>query len=202
MSYSITKCAIVILAAGQSTRFGSPKQLLRFNGKSLLQNAVDAALQTNLPVIIVVGANSNLMKNELKGLSIMIEENKTWREGMSTSLHYGLTAARNLNKDIEGIIFMVSDQPFVSVSLLNNLCKLQQQCNTPIVACSYAEKLGTPVLFHKIFFEELMSLRGDTGARKLIEKYKKLTSSVPFPEGVIDIDTREDYNALLRNGND
>ncbi len=69
----------------------------------------------------------------------------------------------------------------------------------PIAASGYAGTIGTPVLFHKIFFDELMKLQGDAGARKLIDKYKDQATVVSFPEGVIDIDTVEDYEALLRN---
>jgi molybdenum cofactor cytidylyltransferase len=199
MQYKIHKPAIVILAAGQSSRLGSPKQLLRFNEKSLLQHCVEEALQTNIPVIMVVGANSQLIKYELKNLRITIAENKRWQEGMSTSLQCGLMAAKNLNNEIDGIIFMVSDQPFVSATLLNNLLRAQNENSLPIAACGYAGRLGTPVLFHKYFFDELIDLQGDSGAKKLIEKNKNLATEVSFPEGVIDIDTVEDYKDLLQN---
>jgi len=199
MQYKIHKPGIVILAAGQSSRLGSPKQLLRFNEKSLLQHCVEEALQTNIPVIVVVGANSQLIKYELKDLHITIAENRRWQEGMSTSLQCGLMAAKNINNEIDGIIFMVSDQPFVSVMLLNNLLRAQNENSLPIAACGYAGRLGTPVLFHKYFFDALMDLQGDSGAKKLIEKNKNLATEVSFPEGVIDIDTVEDYKDLLQN---
>ena len=199
MQYTISKCAVVILAAGQSSRLGSPKQLLQFNGKSLLQHSVEEALQTHLPVIVVVGAKSRLIKDALKEFNVSIAENNRWHEGMSTSLQCGLAAAKNLKDEIDGIIFMVSDQPFVSITLLSNLLKAQNENSLPIVASGYAGRLGTPVLFHKFFFDELMNLQGDMGARKLIEKYKNLTSSVSFPDGTIDIDTAEDYDELLQN---
>ena len=199
MQYTISKCAVVILAAGQSSRLGSPKQLLQFNGKSLLQHSVEEALQTHLPVIVVVGAKSQLIKDALKEFNVSIAENNRWHEGMSTSLQCGLAAAKNLKDEIDGIIFMVSDQPFVSITLLSNLLKAQNENSLPIVASGYAGRLGTPVLFHKFFFDELMNLQGDMGARKLIEKYKNLTSTVSFPEGTIDIDTAEDYDELLQN---
>jgi molybdenum cofactor cytidylyltransferase len=199
MQYKIHKPAIVILAAGQSSRLGSPKQLLRFNEKSLLQHCVEEALQTNIPVIMVVGANSQLIKYELKNLHITIAENKRWQEGMSTSLQCGLMAAKNLNNETDGIIFMVSDQPFVSATLLNNLLRAQNENSLPIAACGYAGRLGTPVLFHKYFFDELIDLQGDSGAKKLIEKNKNLATEVSFPKGVIDIDTVEDYKDLLQN---
>lgn len=197
--YKVNECAIVILAAGQSNRFGRPKQLLQFNGKSFLQHSVDEALQTHLPVIVVVGANSELVKVELKNPELTITENKSWHDGMSTSLHCGISAIQNLTNEIDGIIFMVSDQPFVSTTLLTNLLRVQNENGLPIVASGYAGTLGIPVLFHKFFFDELMALQGDTGARKLIVKYKNLTTVISFPEGAIDIDTVEDYNALLQN---
>ncbi len=199
IQYKITKCVIVILAAGQSSRLGSPKQLLQFNGKSLLQHCVEEALQTNLPVIVVVGANSQVIRHELKDINVTIAENKRWHEGMAGSLHLGLTEAKNLKDEIDGIIFMVSDQPFVSATLLTSLLRAQNESNLLLAASGYAGRLGTPVLFHKFFFDELMNLQGDTGARILIEKNKNLATEVSFPEGVIDIDTLEDYNALLQN---
>lgn len=199
IQYKVSKCAIAILAAGQSSRLGSSKQLLQFNGKSFLQRCVEEALQTNLPVIVVVGANSQVISNELKDLNVTITENKNWREGMAGSLHSGLMAAKNLKSEIDGIIFMVSDQPFVTATLLTNLLKAQNESSLPIAGSGYAGTLGTPVLFHKFFFDELMALQGDTGARKLIEKNKNLATEVSFPEGVIDIDTAEDYNSLLQN---
>ncbi len=199
VQYTISKCAIVILAAGQSSRLGTPKQLLQFNGESLLQHCIKEALQTNFPVIVVVGAKRQVIKRELKDLNITIAKNKKWHDGMSTSLQCGLVAAKNLNDEIDGIIFMVSDQPFVSAALLTNLLKAQNESSLPLAASSYAGRLGTPVLFHKIFFDKLMDLQGDTGARKLIEQNKNLATEVSFPEGVIDIDTAEDYKTLLQN---
>jgi len=156
------------------------------------------AMQTMLPLIVVIGANKVVIKNELNGLDISIAENKKWIEGMSASLHCGLIAAKKLNNSLDGIIFMVSDQPFVSGLLIKNLIEMQQETGLPIVASDYGNGCGVPVLFHKIFFNEIMELTGDTGAKKLIEKYKHLAAFVPFPLGNIDIDTVEDYEALLQ----
>jgi len=136
----------------------------------------------------------------LKDFDLEVVENKKWNEGMSTSLRCGLEASIKLIKDVDGIIFMVSDQPFVSTLLLDDLLKTQREKGLPIIASDYGGVLGTPVLFHKIFFEELMNLQGDTGAKKLIEDHKSLIASVSFPKGNIDIDTMEDYDALLQNG--
>ena len=196
MKYEIKNCVIVILAAGKSERFGSPKQLIHYRSKSLLLHSVSEAGQATLPLIVVIGANKSLVENELKGQHVLIAENNKWKEGMSSSLHRGLLAAKGLNDSVDAIIFMVSDQPFVSGLLIKNLIETQQKTGLPIVASDYGNGCGVPVLFHKIFFDEILELTGDTGAKKLIEKYKHLAAFVPFPLGKIDIDTIEDYQTL------
>lgn len=199
MHYTVEQCSIIVLAAGMSSRLGSPKQLLNYKGKSLLQHSVHEAMQTTMrPIVVVIGANKEIIKKELRGLDVEVAENERWAQGMSGSLHCGLAAAKKVNKHFDGIIFMVSDQPFVSVSLLNNLLKTQQETGLPMIASDYGDKLGTPVLFHKSFFSELMKLSGDAGARKLIEQNPDMVATVAFLKGNIDIDTKEDYEALLQ----
>lgn len=196
-SYSIKKCAIVVLAAGKSSRLGSPKQLLVYKGKSLVLYAVEIALQTGLrPVIVVVGANAEVIKNELKGEQVQVVENEGWKEGMASSLRSGLTIAQQSEFHPDGVIFMVCDQPHVSVSLLGELVRVQAETGLPMVASSYEGHLGTPALFHKSLFAELMELKGEAGARKLIKRHENLVASVPFPKGIVDIDTMADYEAL------
>ena len=197
--YTIEHCAIVLLAAGESSRLGSPKQLLVYKGKSLLQHAVNVALQTTMrPAIVVVGANSDAVKNEMEEMDVEVVENKGWREGMASSLRCGLAAVQKKNIDADGIIFMVCDQPFIIPALLDSLLLQQKATGLPIVASNYENKLGTPALFHKSFFAELMKLSGDTGAGMLIKNNQEQVSSVVFPKGIIDIDTKTDYEALLQ----
>ncbi|MDP4264591.1 MAG: nucleotidyltransferase family protein [Bacteroidota bacterium] len=199
MRYTVEHCAIVILAAGKSSRLGSPKQLLAYRGKSLLQHAVTTALQTTMrPVVVVVGANSNLVKKEMEGMQVEIAYNEGWQEGMASSLRCGLAAVQKMSDLTDGIIFMVCDQPYVTQSLLEGLLQAQHETGLPIVASSYEDKLGTPVLWHKTFFAELMELKGDTGARKLIKQHEDLVTTVAFPKGIIDIDTKKDYEGLLQ----
>ena len=198
MHHTVEQCAIVMLAAGMSSRMGSPKQLLAYNGKSLLQYLAEEALQTNLrPVVIVIGANSDAIKKQIWGMKAEIVENNGWQEGIASSLRYGLAAVQKLKPDADGIIFMVCDQPYVTKSLLNSLLLVQHETGLPIVASGYEDNLGTPALFHKSFFAELMALKGDTGARKLIKLNENLVATVAFPKGIIDIDTKTDYEATL-----
>lgn len=199
MQYTVKHCAIVVLAAGRSSRLGSPKQLLNYQGKSLLQHAVEVALETTMrPVIVVIGFNSNLMKEKLEGMNVEVVENERWQEGMSSSLHCGIVVVEKISADIDGIIFMVCDQPHINKSLLESLLGEQHKKAMPIVASNYDNTLGTPALFHKNLFNELMELKGDTGAGKLIKLHEDLVATVAFPKGIVDIDTREDYESLLQ----
>ena len=200
MHYTVDHCAIVVLAAGMSSRLGSPKQLLAYQGKSLLQHAVNMALQTTMrPVVIVVGANSDLVKKEIEGMEVVVVNNLAWQEGMASSLRCGLAAVQKMNGDANGIIFMVCDQPYVSTSLLNDLINKQRETGKPIVASNYGEAIGPPVLFYENIFQELLQLKGDTGARKIIQQHGDEVAAVLFPKGRIDIDTLADYDALQKD---
>ncbi|MBU7577888.1 MAG: nucleotidyltransferase family protein [Flavihumibacter sp.] len=192
-------CAIVILAAGQSSRLGEAKQLLPYKGKSLLVQAVDTAVATGLrPVVVVLGARNEMMKQELTDKEVVIVLNEQWEEGMGSSLRCGLQKAQQVAPETEGVIFMVCDQPYVSPDLLLQLIKTSEVSLKPIVASSYGEQSGTPAFFSNKLFPALLEIKGDTGARKLIKQYAEEVATIPFPEGSIDIDTPSDYQTLLK----
>ena len=189
----------MVLAAGSSSRLGSPKQLLIYKGKSLLKNTVDEALKSGIkPIIIVLGASNNLVEKDLEGLEVIVVKNESWQEGIASSIKLGLAEVQKKEANVDGIIFMVCDQPYVNNLLLNSLLKKQLEAGKPIVASKYGDNLGTPALFHKYFFGELMKLNGDIGARKLIKLNEDLVLPVYFPKGNIDIDTKTDYDVLLQ----
>jgi molybdenum cofactor cytidylyltransferase len=197
MNLKISNIAIVILAAGTSSRLGTPKQLLDYNGKNLLRHAVDTALETECAsVFVVLGANSELLRKELKDKPVTVLENTNWQEGMASSIRYGLEYITGTILRPDSIIFMVCDQPYVSSSLLLSLIEKKQEIKMPIVASSYEDKLGTPALFHRSFFPMLMELTGDKGAGKLIADNLDKVATVAFPKGITDIDTKEDYDLL------
>ena len=156
--YTVEHCAIVVLAAGMSSRLGSPKQLLTYQGKSLIQHTANIALQTTMrPVVVVVGANSEAIKKEIEWMNVEIIENKEWEEGMASSIRFGLNYVQKKDNKVDGIIFMVCDQPFISTKILETLLIKQNKTGLPIVASSYENMIGVPALFHKIFFKELKS---------------------------------------------
>jgi molybdenum cofactor cytidylyltransferase len=186
--------SIIILAAGASTRLGKPKQLLPWEGSTLLQHAVQVAGQLTPKPIVVLGAHVEKLEAVLDPSTITIVHNSDWREGIASSIRLGLQTA--IEQQASQVIFMVCDQPYVSVHLLEELLLAQQKTGKPIVASAYAGTVGIPALFQSAIFPQLLDLEGDTGAKKIIQQNNELTWAVPFPMGHIDIDTGEEFDAL------
>ncbi|KOP38309.1 nucleotidyltransferase family protein [Flavobacterium sp. WLB] len=192
------KTAIIILAAGNSSRLGRPKQLLEYKDSTLLKNTISEALKVpNSFTIVVTGANHNEVQKELNTTEINICFNPEWENGMSSSIVKGLNELLLLKPDCDECIFAVCDQPFVTNLVFENLISEYHKTKKGIIASAYSETLGTPVLFHRKYFNELLELSGQEGAKKIIKKYLEDTVSVPFVKGNIDIDTEEDYNKLI-----
>jgi len=170
---------IIILAAGNSTRLGRPKQLVSYGDQTLIQHAVSAALSTPTDLVII--------------------ENKDWQQGLASSVRAGVSALLKSHPSIDGAILMVCDQPFVTSSILSQLIEKHKATEKEIIASEYENTLGTPAFFHKSQFKKLLALFGDSGAKKLINKHPELVDKVAFPEGIIDIDTEEDVAKLIKH---
>lgn len=148
------------------------------------------------PVIVVLGANAPLLEKEIEEKKVHIVVNKEWQEGMASSIRCGLNTLLHIAPSSGAAILMVCDQPFVSASLLNELISTQKNTGKQIVASQYQDTVGPPALFDKMIFPELMELKGDAGARKIVERHRNETTTVLFTGGNIDIDTEADYKAL------
>jgi molybdenum cofactor cytidylyltransferase len=188
----------VILAAGGSVRMGEPKQILQFQGKSLIRRITETALTViPQPVVVVLGAYANKVGSELAGLSVHPVINTGWATGIASSIRMGLLNVLEISPNLESVLLMVCDQPHIQSNLLTNMIQLRSQNHHPIVACAYDNTIGTPAIFSKTCFPELMKLKEHEGARKLIQEHPAWIGSLPFPEGGIDIDTLQDYSNLL-----
>ncbi len=192
-------CGLVLLAAGSSSRFGKPKQLLPYKGKSLIKHLADTALEAIDIVVVVTGSNAQRVEAELVDLPVKLFQNKDWEQGMATSIRGGLSTLLKLAPSTDSVIFMVCDQPFVSASLLREIIAKKAETNNLIIASGYGDTLGIPALFGKSLFPDLLNLKGDAGAKKIIKENGGSVSVVSFPLGDIDIDTEEDYKTLLQN---
>jgi molybdenum cofactor cytidylyltransferase len=188
---------IIILAAGSSTRLGQPKQLLEFQGTTLVQRVVQIAVNAvKKPVVVVLGSNCSLIHAQITHLPVHIVYNPDWSTGMTSSIRKGLLAMQHFSPDTDGVIFAVCDQPYITPDLFLEMIAVGSKSQKPIVACLYNNILGTPVLFKKEYFDVLLALKDNEGARKVIQGHPESVESVPFPLGIFDVDTMQDYEAL------
>lgn len=193
------KTGTVILAAGSSTRLGLPKQLLSYNGKTLLQHAIDEAANAGTdPIVVVLGFKADEIVETIKHDNIEIFINAHWEQGMASGIAGGVSKAISLNENLEQLIITVCDQPFVTASLFNELNKVQQETQMHIIASAYADTIGTPVLFTKKYFSQLLELTGEEGAKKILKANIDDVAAVEFSPGEIDIDTVDDYDDLVQ----
>lgn len=189
------KIGVIVLAAGGSSRMGSPKQLLRYRGRSLIRRAAETALETDCDrVVVVLGRDAQQMRDELGSLAVSPIENQNWRDGMGSSIRSGMEALSP--KDLDAVIVMLCDQPFVTASILNNLVTTHRDTGKPIVASTYQNIQGAPAFFSKDLFAELNSLAADEGARRVILKHPQSVAAIIFPQGAFDVDTPHQFELL------
>ena len=187
----------LLLAAGSSSRIGKPKMLLSFNGKTLLQHTIDEVNKLkHSKLLVVTGCYHSLLKEILVQQQIDFIENQHWEEGMGSSIQKGITYILQHYHNVNSVIILVCDQPYISAALLDELIATKKQTNKGIIASEYHDTTGTPVLFDKKYFEQLALLNGQYGAKKLLQQFKDDVTRVVFSLGEVDIDTKEDYENL------
>lgn len=185
--------AAVILAAGASTRFGSAKQLLEFQGEAFVRRAAKAALLSGAnPVIVVLGANASEIRETLEGIDVETVFNEAWPSGLASSIVAGIQCARQMT--VDGVLITLADQPLVDSAALTRLVDAFDR--HPIVASSYAGTIGVPAIFASQYFDDLENLTGDRGAAKWLREHSDLVTAIPLPEAETDIDTQADMNAI------
>lgn len=190
----------VILAAGPSTRMGSPKQLLPFGGRPLLVRAVEAALASPAwPVVVVLGAQAEKIRPVLARLPVLITENPAWAEGMAASIRAGVTTLRQFSRALDGALIALCDQPAFSADTIAQLVAAQQATGRSIVAARYGGRQGAPALFLREHFPTLVALTGEEGARALLNDTPDLVAAVDLPALALDLDTPEDFAAAAKS---
>ena len=197
-----TNEAIVLLAAGNSSRMGTSKQSLDMGGQTLLNHTVQCAISSQIPnVIVVLGAHLAETQNIVKGLPITTVVNPDWSRGMGKSLKLGVTKALEANPMLEGIMILVCDQPKISVTHINEMGRMHIIKRPLAVASAYKGTLGVPVLFDRSVFSDLLKVDDQAGARDVLKKIKSEVISLPFAGGEIDLDTPEDYQSFMQSLN-
>lgn len=196
----LDKIGIIILAAGGSSRLGSSKQLLRDrNGETLIRRICKLALSAHCKnVFCILGANHEVIDSELQDLNVTIAINPAWATGLASSIKAGLEIFNQQHPALEAAIFLVCDQPFVTIELINEIIHQFSTSGKSIIASHYQGIAGTPALFDRSMLPALMNLEGDRGAGKVIKEQMQNVALVQFQEGAFDIDTLKDYELFVR----
>jgi molybdenum cofactor cytidylyltransferase len=154
------KIAAIILAAGASNRMGTPKQLLPWQGRSLLRSITETAIAAHChPIIVVLGAYSVQIKPEVRNLPVQVVDNPEWQMGMGSSISKGIQALLNQDIVVDATILLLCDQPLVSLHTIQQIRSIYETTHQPIVASTYDKTIGVPALFHTKLFPELADLQ-------------------------------------------
>lgn len=184
---------IIVLAAGAAKRFGSAKLVVPIDGVPLVRRAALAALGVGARVIVVTGAHRERVESCIADLRVERVFNANWRSGMGASIASGVAA---LDVRCEAAIIALADQLLVGTAEFEALIAAHARAPARIVAAQFGDVLGPPCLFPRPFFSELAGLRGEPGARTLLQRHVAEVEPLPLPGAAADIDTPADYARL------
>ncbi len=185
--------AAIVLAAGESRRFGQPKQLLPVGDKTMIQHVVDVVLDSPIEqVMVVLGCCAAETGASIAGRPVQVVVNEKWKSGLSSSVRAGLSA---LKPEVGAALFVLADQPGITTEVIAKLVQRYRQTRAPIVVPTHRGQRGNPVLFARSLFAELLKVKGDQGGRQLIAEHEDELEEVEVQTEAIftDIDTADDY---------
>lgn len=191
------KIQVSILAAGNSSRLGQPKQLLSWQKKPLIQYVAEEALKVQLPgvttqVTIITGAYAEPVTQAVQQLPLVVLHNPDWQEGMASSVRMASHYA--IETQADALLFLLTDQPYVTDHLIEQLIvkHLDYTHTDGIVVSDYGSEWGVPLLIGSAHFKPLLQLKGDSGVKPYIKQQQLVMQKVSFLKGLIDIDTDQD----------
>lgn len=185
--------ALVVLAAGRSSRMGAHKLLLPLGDRPVIAHVVGAALASRLrPVVVVLGYEADRMRAALPPGDLVVIENPAFAAGLATSLRAGLAA---IPAGAAGAIVALADQPLLTAAHLDRLADAAETSRAPIVAAGYGGRRGNPVYFARAYFPELLAVTGDEGGRAVIARHAEEVALCELgDEGAgLDVDTPSDF---------
>ena len=193
----------IILAAGASKRMGRPKQLLPVGEFNLVEMVLQEAIQSVLgTVVLVLGYESDAIKRNIRPSlvhhhKLKIIHNSGYKNGMSTSI---ILSLKIVEKEYDQVMFLLSDMPYLSASIINHLIKGYWESGSDLCALKVKKRRSLPVIVSRKYYPDMHRLRGDIGARDLFVKYANEVSFIEAPEAYhdFDLDTPEDYEEYLK----
>lgn len=189
----------VLLAAGTSKRMGKPKQLLLWANKSLIQFQIENILKTTKKLYVILGAYAELIEPHLIKYEIEVIQFKKWKKGMGDSLAFGIRHIEKSNQNLDGVLISLIDQPLVLPSHYLKMRKKFEKGRKQIIASeSNLGWVGVPILFDVCYFEQILSLSGEKGAKIILKKNMDSATLVNAGDKLIDMDTPEIYQKLYR----
>lgn len=198
----IKPTAGIILAAGAATRFGQPKQLLRLKDKYLIEWVLDAAINSRLGrIVLVLGhAHKKILQalgKKAQHAKLQVEVNPNYKKGQSDSLQVGLDTVKN---DFPAVIFLLGDQPMLDSATINTLLAGFWSADKDICVPTYRGARKTPAIFSRRFYNHLMNIKGDIGARQIIDANPDQVSTIEIDDPLCfyDIDTERDFAKLKK----
>ena len=190
--------AILILAAGKSSRMGTTKQLLKIGNKTLLELTIEAAKNSNKTAIFcVLGANVDEILSKIKIPNTEFIINKNYEMGLSSSIVSGIDFIEKHQINFDAVLITLADQPKVDSDFLNEIIEAFENNPDKIIASKYPDKVGVPAIFPKKYFKDLLFLKGDKGAKDLLNSKTENIISV-LSDKLLDIDTQEDYKNYIK----
>ncbi|AUC21192.1 MULTISPECIES: NTP transferase domain-containing protein [Polaribacter] len=195
--------AILVLAAGKSSRMNSIKQLEKVNHKTLLELTLEKIERISTSnIFCVLGANSDKIKSEISSKNVQFIENTNFEDGLSSSIVSGIQYFKDKDFHYEGLFILLADQPAIDVAYIEDMLHLFKQNKDKIIASNYGKKLGVPAIFPKKYFSNLFLIKGDKGAKEFINNKKNEVLFSTIKTNFLDIDTREDLqrykNSILK----
>ena len=192
--------AVLVLAAGKSSRMKSIKQLEKIDNKTLLDITLEKAKQLfSKAVFCVLGANSEIIKKNITTQDITFINNKNFETGLSSSIVAGLHHFKKEQLNFDGILMLLADQPAIGVSYLRDMLHLFELNNDKIIASKYDTILGVPAIFPKNSFQELENLQGDKGAKAFLNEASNIVISPKEKTNLLDIDTKEQLKLFINS---
>ncbi|WP_300027958.1 nucleotidyltransferase family protein [uncultured Maribacter sp.] len=196
--------AVLVMAAGASRRMNGIKQLMPWKDSNFLLETIKTVEKSNAASVhVVLGSNAKLISREcnLNEKNIYVIVNPNWSNGLGNSIAYGVKALSKKLPSVDAILICLADQPLLDHNYLNSLINVFENNSCKIAATNYGKKIGVPALFSNIHFQHLSQLEGDFGAKELLNNDELSIISLEALDGIIDIDTKLEYNELINRTN-